>query len=392
MLHKYTMLFAALVFTTVSAYSQSQGSTVVFRKAGNSTSQFCVEMLPQFDAASGSFCGASVVIYTSLSTPTFNVNDITPSSGALSGVNWSLLGPADLSMFGTNVIAYQVRTEDIVGNINFQSSGSESDIPMFCIDISDCGSGDTYSLLDQDDHATTPNGSPDAQIFGIGFQMTARISSTTGINNSCGPATGQQFAGTTGSLTTTCSNVLPVELTNFDVQKLGDDQSLIFWQTVSELDNDYFAVERSADGLKFQEIGRVQGAGTTTETLNYEFVDKKPIQGNNYYRLRQVDLDGAFTYSEIKALYFSDVPKFGISIFPNPATNLINIRLGDDIEGDRVDVEMYNNVGQMVTSRRLSAESGGAIIQTSSYPSGVYIVVAKSNGKVTKETIVIAKD
>ena len=185
----------------------------------------------------------------------------------------------------------------------------------------------------------------------------------------------------------------PVELTLFEAEKLPNGQgSLLYWQTANEIDNDYFSVQRSVDGgATFEEIGVVEGAGTTNETLNYEFIDKQPIAGNNYYRLKQVDFDGDFEYSEIKALFFTDVPReTGVSIFPNPAVNLVNVRLGGDLESQVVEVEIYNSVGQLMTNKDLSGDGG--IVQTSSLPSGVYTIVVRAGSTVTKENIVVNRE
>ncbi len=195
------------------------------------------------------------------------------------------------------------------------------------------------------------------------------------------------------SSTTINFSALPVELSEFDVKKTEDNHSLVYWQTQSEINNDYFSVERSEDGSNFEEIGRVKGVGTTTEVQNYQFLDKEPFVGNNYYRLKQVDFDGAFEYSEIKVVFFNEAPQpFGISIFPNPATNLINVRIGGNIEESSVRVEIYNKLGQLMGTRQLGTESGGAIIQTNLFPAGAYTIVAKAGDTVTRENIVIVKE
>jgi hypothetical protein len=76
--------------------------------------------------------------------------------------------------------------------------------------------------------------------------------------------------------------------------KKAENGVLLSWETATEINNDYFDVEWSMDGISFEKIGQVQGAGTTAEIQLHEFLHKKPVNGNNYYRLKQVDFDEKF--------------------------------------------------------------------------------------------------
>jgi hypothetical protein len=109
---------------------------------------------------------------------------------------------------------------------------------------------------------------------------------------------------TAGSQTTP----LPVELLSFTAKLLSQQSSLLEWQTASELNNDHFDIERSEDGLSFIKIGEQKGAGTTQIRQEYAFTDNFGIITSNilYYRLKQVDYNGKFTYSEIRKLQLSE--------------------------------------------------------------------------------------
>jgi len=91
---------------------------------------------------------------------------------------------------------------------------------------------------------------------------------------------------------------LPVKLTAFYGQKYGN-KNVLYWVTASEIDNDRFEVERADSALNWSSIGIVKGMGTTTSQTEYSFIDGLPIQGSNYYRLKQVDIDGQYAYSDI---------------------------------------------------------------------------------------------
>jgi hypothetical protein len=117
--------------------------------------------------------------------------------------------------------------------------------------------------------------------------------------------------------TTDCTIVpLPVELTNFDGHKL-ENEIILSWTTVSELSNDYFIVERSVDGNVWEAIDLVNGNGTTTQTTNYESIDRNFKGGTNYYRLKQFDFNGTIQYSDVIAIVANN--DINVSLVPNPA-------------------------------------------------------------------------
>ena len=125
------------------------------------------------------------------------------------------------------------------------------------------------------------------------------------------------------------SEALPIELVYFRAQQ--DDGNVEFtWQTASELNNDYFTIEYSFNAVDFEELAIVAGAGTTTETVDYQYTEfSANYTGTVYYRLKQTDYDGEFTYSDMIALTFAekdfDEEISAIVVYPNPATDIINV-------------------------------------------------------------------
>ena len=117
--------------------------------------------------------------------------------------------------------------------------------------------------------------------------------------------------------------VLPVALLNFTAKKLHDKIQL-HWQTASEQNSHYFNIEKSADGIQFTTIGNVAAAGNSQQLQNYSFPDNAPFNGNNYYRLKQVDIDGRFTYSNVVSISNHERDLL-FTLSPNPANNFINI-------------------------------------------------------------------
>jgi hypothetical protein len=95
------------------------------------------------------------------------------------------------------------------------------------------------------------------------------------------------------------------------------------WTTASESNNNYFGIERSLDGIHFEEIAQRAGAGNSLVTINYSYIDQNPYKGISYYRLRQVDFNGKFTYSEICSV--TNNGDGGIAFYPNPVKTSLTI-------------------------------------------------------------------
>ena len=115
---------------------------------------------------------------------------------------------------------------------------------------------------------------------------------------------------------------------------MNNSEVILRWETASEEDNSHFVVERSADGNSFEAIGTVAGNGTTSEINHYSLVDKDPYYGYNYYRLKQVDFDGDYEYSQIETVIISsqDVPD--VIIYPNPVLTTTTLRVVTPFETD----------------------------------------------------------
>jgi hypothetical protein len=146
---------------------------------------------------------------------------------------------------------------------------------------------------------------------------------------------------------TNLANPLPVELTSFTASMTEFNTALLKWSTESETNNDRFEIERSQDGAEFEYLGQVKGAGTTNKAHNYSLIDENPLPGVSYYRLRQVDLDGAFSYSQIRRIENNGtgavVEKF--VAFPNP----VNLSRSNIVHFNRtVNVILYNNLNRPV--------------------------------------------
>jgi hypothetical protein len=158
---------------------------------------------------------------------------------------------------------------------------------------------------------------------------------------------------------------LPVQLLSFSAQKEGDKQVVLTWQTASEINNNYFDVERNTNGSAFQKIGTIAGAGNSTALLNYTFNDEYPGPGINYYRLKQVDYDGNYTYSGIKAVRFNQSKE--IIIYPAPDGRTVFI----SADGNYT-VKVYNIVGSLLLQEAINHSD--KTIDLSSLNTGLYFI------------------
>jgi len=180
---------------------------------------------------------------------------------------------------------------------------------------------------------------------------------------------------------TDASTPLPIELVMF---KANPEKEVVKldWVTASELNNDYFNVERSIDGEQWQSIIKVVGAGTTRRMKTYEAMDYQPIDGVSYYRLRQTDFDGNVSFSPIERVEF--IGQNRIQVFPNPSDGIFHLANSSqlDIEGVRV----VNNLGQMVYP--LIRKEEDVTIDLSQLSQGIYILQVWNGSSLTSTRLV----
>lgn len=162
-------------------------------------------------------------------------------------------------------------------------------------------------------------------------------------------------------IATFSSTTIPVILSSFDAVKM-ENTIRINWITASETNNDYFTLERSYDGSKWQHITTVKGKGNSQVSSNYQYFDVEPLlQGLNhayaYYRLKQTDFDGTETLSSIKTLALqSSLSLENILIGPNPFTNELRILINIPIEG-HVEYQINNLLGETYATKEIDLQN-----------------------------------
>ena len=162
---------------------------------------------------------------------------------------------------------------------------------------------------------------------------------------------------TTFSPWTLSSNtaILPIELVSFTAI-LKNEHVDLAWTTASELNNDYFTVEKTLDLVNYETVARKDGAGNSTHTLNYFDVDHNPYNGISYYRLRQTGFDGSVSYSEIIPIDRTSTSFFDMNVSPNPTTGNLNIAV-TGTSGKEVSLIILDVFGRACYSKILSGEN-----------------------------------
>lgn len=217
------------------------------------------------------------------------------------------------------------------------------------------------------------------------IKFTGFASSNLSFNYATKDAAGQVDPAP-ASYNITWTQALPVKLVSFTADKYNETQSQLKWATSSEINNDHFDIERSADGLAWSKIGEVKGAGNSNETMEYSYTDEATMTGANYYRLKQVDFDGKFEYSNIAEVDFDGGRPLNttvMSIYPNPlsAGKGLNIALKESDDNIK-NIIITNEVGQVVYKTDVQ-ETQGYEIQGLDLPAGIYMVNVQSQSNAT---------
>jgi hypothetical protein len=151
-----------------------------------------------------------------------------------------------------------------------------------------------------------------------------------------------------------------------------DNSVLLEWSTASEENNDYFTIERSFNGVSWVAIGKVNGAGTTTVENFYSFEDKKPVEGISYYRLKQTDYNGEYSYSSVKCINRPKKANDSFVVYTNHEANAFIV------EGEVIaacPIEVYSTTGARVYNVSFNTISvNKVLINVKDLPAGSYFV------------------
>ncbi|MFA7272784.1 MAG: T9SS type A sorting domain-containing protein [Crocinitomicaceae bacterium] len=317
-----------------------------------------------------------------------NRHDDSQGTGMVRILNPAGLGDNEFLIWGhNNALAEASNTTDVPATVmaRFQrvwrvnevrTSGSATNVGNIDMqfDLSNLGSitaSDVRLLIDINNNGIF---SDDVPISGAVLVS----GSTYAFNNVSQIVNNRRF--TIGTINSSATP-LPIGLLYFDAKMNNQRTVDLSWQTASETNNDYFTIERSKNGSSWETIGAVTGAGNSFLALSYQSIDPNPLMGISYYRLKQTDFDGKFTYSKSIAVNNQRAASEPMVIFPNPTHQFIHV-LGEIKPTDML--EFYNSMGQNVSAIVPLLNSSGSLRQydVSALSSGLYFLT--HNDKVYK--------
>lgn len=185
---------------------------------------------------------------------------------------------------------------------------------------------------------------------------------------------------------------LPIRLLDFQAKQLEDTQTYLTWQTASEENSSHFEVERSTDAINFETIADLEAQGFSASLQNYSSIDTRPQEGINYYRLKMVDQDNTFEYSEIVAVNFENIERLEVSkIYPNPFTTTINLELSL-LSNQKYQVVLRNLQGKIVWSKEVTNKISGKqtikLENLNHLPNATYLLeIIQNNEKIIKRVV-----
>ena len=335
MLHQILVLAIALLIlpqlgNAQTCTSSGSGAWIASATWGGTDPATCVNFVISVGHTVQINAGDNVMVDNSGgSSGSITINGILDISGNL--IPPPPLGPAVLSLMNTSVIIVGV------GNITGNATGSiVNGINVY---------------FGED-------------LLGIGLQLFSAIVAAGGL---------------------TADGMLPIELLSFYAATQTNSIAL-HWQTANELDNDYMAVERSRDGKHFDELGRLNGNGTSFEVQTYSFFDEKPFPGLNYYRLRQVDFDGTTSYHRVIAVVFGET-KEELLVFPTIAKEQVFIHWSTPLKEQTI-VQLVDLSGNVLLRQALKAGTQSTSIKVDQLLSGHYFLQIQSGDEIQLERFI----
>lgn len=182
---------------------------------------------------------------------------------------------------------------------------------------------------------------------------------------------------------------LPVSLSYFNARAIGNKLVNLEWETAAEYNHSHFEVERSQDGLNFDFLLRTEGLAGDSQTVNTYFEkDEKPFEGDSFYRLKSIDNNGEFTYSELKKVRIEYKHLKNVKVYPNPAAFDANVVVtSDKIFSANISVVSTAGMIHRTYSRNIKQGFNKFNFNIERLSSGNYFVILESQDGTVKETL-----
>ncbi|MBW8048756.1 MAG: T9SS type A sorting domain-containing protein [Cytophagales bacterium] len=194
-----------------------------------------------------------------------------------------------------------------------------------------------------------------------------------------GTGTGNTSRGAVWVLSLNKDVVLPIELLSFSGSTINPNAVLLTWETNTETNNDYFTIERSNNSAAFESIAEIKGAGNSNTKQHYTYRDENPLYGISYYRLKQTDFDGNFSYSQIVSVTLTNESFELINVKPNPTEAIAVISYNSNATGIVI-LKIYKLNGEVMLNNPFETTQGinEIVINVSSYQKGMYFIALEN--------------
>jgi hypothetical protein len=316
--------------------------------------------------------------FSKTSTGAASVQASTRATAASDNTPWA--GSSD-----AGTVAAVTNMNDIAGN-NISTS-STIDRWWDIYSASPVTADITFSYQGSENTTTAnPSGTFQAQHWN-GTSWDIPVGSGTGITSGVGTVAVTGASTFSPWVLSAAVIVLPIKLLNFTAL-VKNNQVVLNWSTASEINNKLFTIEKSADGISYDEVAQVKGAGNSESVKQYTAFDNNPRDGIGYYRLKQTDFNGNYTYSSAVEINYTASQAL-VSVYPNPAsTNLfVNISSGYD----NASLKFTDALGREVLLQSIHSTGIYSINTTSLLPGIYYVLVDDGAGNLNKTKIIIQK-
>jgi hypothetical protein len=242
-------------------------------------------------------------------------------------------------------------------------------------------------------HGAGGGGGQGAVIFLANVPTTNYVAQTlnggAGCNNSIVPCT--TFSGVSPEPNNSgVMMLIPLGVTFVDFSAEALDRNVLLrWSTASEINSDYFSIERSLDGENFTVIAQVQAAGSSQDQLDYEFVDVNVFMPNTqyYYRVKEVDFDGKFMYTELRLVQMNQQQSNHIVVFPNPFSEILNVFIPQNSITDQTQIIVTDELNRVIGTYPVQHEMSSLLLGDLS--KGIYFISVVDSGRIIETERVV---
>ncbi len=283
------------------------------------------------------------------------------------------MGYAVLARSGSGVAAPSV--DYVYSTLSLANTGDEVNIQ--------CPDGTLIDVVDYSSFGLGADGASiqlDPSRVGVGGATDNDLGSNWFTSTSNDPFAPNNDFGTPGAI-----NNLPVELLSFS--GMANEKTVdLFWTTITEINNDGFEIQRSHDSENWEKIGFIKGAGNAANEIRYDFTDESPENGTNYYRLKQIDFDQTFSFTDVVKVIFGN-KQISINISPNPNNGIFQYAIDGLEDNTEFEITVFDSFGRMVSQQRNSEIQGN--LNLNQLANGIYIFTIQVGTDIHTERLMI---